>query len=201
MPKQPVLYDRAMFIPGAIFNELTLKEITRPNGKLMWACECVCGNYVVAREDRIALNITRSCGCKSLSRKNGSDHHLWKGCGGLDGSYMSMVKNNANTRGHEFNITAEYAWNLFIQQDHRCAMSGRVITITTRRQKALGLEQTASIDRIDSSKGYVEGNVWWVHKDINFMKQEYPLDYFVGLCKDIVNHYGKSTSHATRTVV
>ena len=33
---------------------------------------------------------------------------------------------------------------------------------------------TASLDRIDSTKGYVRGNIQWVHKDINWFKRDYP---------------------------
>lgn len=43
-------------------------------------------------------------------------------------------------------------------------------------------EGTASLDRIDSSRGYVEGNVQWVHKDVNFMKQALSQERFVELC-------------------
>lgn len=42
-----------------------------------------------------------------------------------------------------------------------------------------------SLDRIDSKKGYVVGNVQWVHKDINRMKNTFPQDYFIQVCKQI----------------
>jgi len=48
--------------------------------------------------------------------------------------------------------------------------------------------KTASLDRIDNEKGYVEGNVQWVHKDINNMKHTYPNDYFVNLCQQVALH-------------
>lgn len=41
---------------------------------------------------------------------------------------------------------------------------------------------TASLDRIDNSKGYEEGNIQWVHKDVNFMKRTYSQEYFIKLC-------------------
>lgn len=43
--------------------------------------------------------------------------------------------------------------------------------------------RTASLDRIDSSKGYLENNVQWVHKDINWMKQDYSHEEFLQYCK------------------
>jgi hypothetical protein len=47
---------------------------------------------------------------------------------------------------------------------------------------------TASIDRIDSSKGYILGNIQWVHKDVNFMKRTYSQEYFVKMCKLITEN-------------
>ena len=45
---------------------------------------------------------------------------------------------------------------------------------------------TASIDRIDSSKGYERGNVQFVHKDINAMKWNLSLAKFMEYCKLIL---------------
>jgi hypothetical protein len=52
---------------------------------------------------------------------------------------------------------------------------------------------TASIDRIDSSKGYEEGNIQWVHKHVNFMKRTYSQDYFIDMCKKIAEHNKETT--------
>jgi hypothetical protein len=48
--------------------------------------------------------------------------------------------------------------------------------------------QTASLDRIDSTKGYLVGNVQWVHKDINNIKQDYTVDELMKYCELIVKH-------------
>jgi hypothetical protein len=65
-----------------------------------------------------------------------------------------------------------------------CSLSGQPLTIGMNRYN------TASIDRIDSSKGYIEGNIQWVHKDINFMKRTYSQEYFVQMCKLVSNNVG-----------
>jgi hypothetical protein len=36
-----------------------------------------------------------------------------------------------------------------------------------------GLHGTARLDMIDPAKGYVEGNVQWIHKDIQAMKGDF----------------------------
>ena len=40
----------------------------------------------------------------------------------------------------------------------------------------------ASLDRIDSSKGYVKDNIQWVHKDVQIMKNKFSEDYFKQIC-------------------
>jgi len=49
--------------------------------------------------------------------------------------------------------------------------------------------QTASLDRINSDMGYVEGNVQWVHRDINFMKGCLSQHNFIHLCQLIVKKH------------
>lgn len=44
-----------------------------------------------------------------------------------------------------------------------------------------------SIDRIDSSEGYLKGNVQLLHKDVNMAKQQYSQDYFVEMCKAVAD--------------
>lgn len=43
--------------------------------------------------------------------------------------------------------------------------------------------RTASLDRIDSSKGYKIENIQWVHKDINQMKSALENNKFIELCE------------------
>lgn len=50
-------------------------------------------------------------------------------------------------------------------------------------------EQTASLDRIDSSKGYIPGNVQWVHKDVNKMKLALSEKRLLELCTLIVQKF------------
>jgi hypothetical protein len=48
-------------------------------------------------------------------------------------------------------------------------------------------DQTASLDRIDSSKGYEIDNIQWVHVMVNMCKNKYPQDKFVEMCKAIAS--------------
>lgn len=95
-------------------------------------------------------------------------------------SWFNKFKSSAELRNLAFNLTPEYLWLLFQEQDYRCSLTGWPIGWSE-----VGSNHTASIDRIDSDKGYVVGNVQLVHKDVNMAKQQYSQDYFIELCKAV----------------
>ena len=47
---------------------------------------------------------------------------------------------------------------------------------------------TASLDRIDSSKGYTIDNVQWVHKKVNMMKKDMSDSEFIAWCNEISSY-------------
>jgi len=76
-------------------------------------------------------------------------------------------------------------WGLFLNQDRKCALSGLPLVFGANHGK---IEGTASLDRIDSSKGYTIDNVQWVHKIVNLMKQDSSDEEFVKMCRIVSNH-------------
>jgi len=52
----------------------------------------------------------------------------------------------------------------------------------TNNDRKIFRETTASLDRINNDLGYIEGNVQWVHKDVNRMKWAFTQDRFLELC-------------------
>ena len=59
---------------------------------------------------------------------------------------------------------------------------------STAKSKADLKLQTASLDRIDSTKGYSKDNIQWVHKDINCMKMDFSQQYFIDLCVKVAKN-------------
>jgi hypothetical protein len=108
---------------------------------------------------------------------------LGSSIGALTGAKWSVICHNAKTRGHQIQISQEYAANLFDRQMGRCALSGAQLTLDAPRPQI-----TASLDRIDNKLGYVEGNVQWIHKDVNKMKTDLSQDIFVGWANRIATH-------------
>lgn len=172
-------------IIGNKYGLLTVHSFARitPCGHKSYNCICDCGNTVIRTGTSMLRSQNSSCGCFS---KRGAEHHQWTGVGEISSAfwYEHIVRSangsKSNRPEKELSLTMEQAWNLFLEQDRKCALSGIDLTFPkVSKDKAW----TASLDRIDSSKGYVLGNVQWVHKDINIMKNKFDNQYFIEMCK------------------
>jgi transposase len=148
------------------------------NNQNIWLCKCVCGNEIKV-EARSLLDKNRmikSCGC---ARANNSD---WK----IIPPYQwSHIVNGAIKRGFTISISMEYGENLFLQQNKKCALSGVELFFGRSRDKS---QTTASLDRIDSNYGYIEGNVQWIHKILNIAKHTTTNAEYINWCKLVAGH-------------
>lgn len=104
---------------------------------------------------------------------------------------MTYLKRKAKERNLPFEVTKEELWNLYLKQAGKCALSGVDITITNEINKQHNLNKqkmTASLDRIDNSKGYTIDNVQWIHKILNHMRRQYSVEEYVHWCTLVANH-------------
>ena len=153
-------------------------------GRVLWLCKCECGNKQKIRESHLLNGKSQMCGSCAMT---GERSCSWKGCGKLSGTYWKRLKANALRRKSgslEFSISINYAWKVYQLQNEKCALSGIDIPMPDKVEQGF----IASLDRIDSSKGYVEGNIQWVHKDVNVMKWNLDQNYFLTLCKFITEN-------------
>lgn len=174
-------------LEGQEFGQLTVirfLEIGERKSKgNIWLCQCSCGNYTQSTTGNLRGGRHKSCGCTryayySISKK-GKNSGGWKGYEDLPHSYYTRVQRRAKTISVEFDLTIEYLWDLFIKQNKRCALSDVELTFNRLSYSTGG---TASLDRINSSLGYIIGNVQWIHKDVNKMKYIYSNEYFIQTC-------------------
>lgn len=114
--------------------------------------------------------------------KSGKNSPCFTGYEEISGRRWGKIISDAKKRNIEFNVDIKYAWELYEKQNRKCALSGIDIKFgKTNRSK----DRTASLDRIDSSKGYVEGNIQWLHIDVNFLKHKHDTQYVIELCQKI----------------
>lgn len=172
--------EAAHSIAGKKFGKLTVVERAfMKNQTSYWKCLCECGTEIIVKRSHLGKHHIASCGC--LLHRKGKAHPNWDGCGEISGSIFSRIKTHAKRRKIDFDLTVDYLWELFQNQDGQCALSGVKLNLPKHQL----VDCTASLDRIDSAGKYSKGNVQWVHKDVNFMKQQFDQDYFLEMCLKI----------------
>jgi len=178
---------------GKKFGRLVvLERAAVRKGRQYWKCLCACGSYVEVFTKNLRSGHTQSCGCLQQERAAQNKHRKgkrpgnWKGEGGMSGSHWGRILWAARSRGLKISVTHKYCVALLNKQGERCALTGEPL-----RFPAIGeplSATTASLDRIDSTKGYTPDNVQWVHKGIQRMKSDLSHEDFLKWCQKVVEY-------------
>lgn len=187
---------------GDTFNDWTVTEkgsYTKVNekGNIVSYVEvqCKCGYKKESRKYSVVRGVVEKC--RKCKKKEGFNNGRFSGYEDIGGYYVGQLREGAYRRGLEFDISPKQMWSLLEEQNFKCALSGLPIKVSRSIKKKKN-NQTASLDRIDSSKGYLMGNVQWVHKDINQMKSSRTDKDFISLCKAVALYNEKLSSTCHR---
>jgi hypothetical protein len=163
---------------GTIFGTYTVIGLPekRTTHTLKVRARCVCGVEKLLRVLSLQKGKIDDClvCAPSTQRHKEARGRAWKGHGDISKTYWCRLRNGARTRRLQFDFTIEEAWALFEEQQGLCALSGQPIQF--------GYATTASLDRIDNTRGYCRDNVQWLHKALNRAKQDLPQEEFIALC-------------------
>lgn len=186
--------------------EIIDDDIRTKGKRTFYHVKCtICGNDGYVRSDQLErgeATMCRNCSNKIKYEKAksmgvidslGHSDGKHKGCGDLTLTHICAIRLRAKYRGIEWSneLTAEYLWNLFLEQGKKCALTGVDLTLKSNDKNTpintpnSNLDYStfnASLDRVDSTKGYIPGNVQWVHRNINIMKNSFSTDYFIKMC-------------------
>ena len=167
-------------LSGNVYGDYTvLNEETRRRGNsIQFPVVCKCGKQAFCTKQELETgkrNRCDSCGKKKRFGERVDDISI---------NFFHNYKRSAQRRNIDFTITLEYVADLFRKQEGKCAISGMSIDIKGTPWKG----QTGSLDRIDPTKGYVEGNVQWVHKLVNELKWDLQPQEFFTIIKQIYEH-------------
>lgn len=165
-------------LTGKVFTRLTVISKVLDECGNKWNCKCSCGNILKVRGIYMLTGKTKSCGCYHKDA-------MWKGYGDISNSYWYSISKSAEKRGHEFLITKEYAWDIFLKQNRKCALTGLPLVFI---RSYVTTKQSASLDRIENNKGYIEGNIQWVDKRVNCLKTKYSSKDFILICKCVADY-------------
>lgn len=150
-----------------------------------WLCRCQCGkeqyflSCALFRKGKRKATQCKLCYNKAreLSQQTQDEipNRFWK-----------RFCDQAARRNIEINLSKEELFELYLAQNKRCALTGEKLVFTKFRAN-FNRYTNASIDRIDSSKPYAQGNVQWVHKKVNLMKGSLSQLEFLTWCQRVVN--------------
>jgi len=157
---------------------------TPDDQNVYWLCRCQCGT------EKSVMGMTLKSGRSTQCRRCWEQGHKHN----LNARVWGRIIRNAKIRNlsHQLGTPKEgkqFLYDLLHnKQAGRCALSGLPISISNTIKGDMHGESTASLDRIDSSKGYTRDNVQWVHKDVNKMKMDLEQPVFIALCKTIASY-------------
>jgi hypothetical protein len=157
-------------LAGKTFGRLTVLHKTdeRRHGQVMWACKCVCGVVKPVKSWYLTTGRVRSCGCLRSDilrqtkpgtvhgKHHDPAHRMW-----------IRAKQRAAARGLDFNIEP-----LDVIIPSVCPVLG----IPLGRGVDKPRYNSPALDRIDSSKGYVKGNIMVISHRANNLKNDATLD-------------------------
>lgn len=167
-------------LTGQTFGQLyVLNRHSSLHKKVRWLCQCkACDKVYDIPTDVVKAN-TKGCSeCAKANTARGKDSEYWQGGEYIPAVFISNVKRSAAKRNIPFNLTIaelDLIWSL---QEGRCAYTNRQLSLDPS-------SSTASLDRIDSSKGYEATNVQFVHKSVNISKWTMSEEEFLQMIKEI----------------
>lgn len=103
----------------------------------------------------------------------------------VSGCYFARLRILAERRNLSFIIDKEYLMELFQKQKGLCSFTKVKLSFDHDANQNY---QTASLDRIDADVGYEQGNLQWVHKDINIMRNNFSVEKFLSYCRLVAEH-------------
>jgi hypothetical protein len=156
------------------------KEYSHLRRESGWLCRCDCGVVKVIRTGNMLL--TKSCGClvRETSAENGrksgtliKDREQF-----LAGRVANYYRANARNRGLDWLLSKEHVRDLILSPCHYCKVSSSNTFNTRNSSGEVESLSHNGIDRVDSSKGYVDGNVVPCCKICNTAKLNLTVDEF-----------------------
>jgi len=159
------------------------KVIKLESGRYAKDCPSCGSQQTYLRKSYAEASLREMKDCKKCSNRKTEN------CGrivyrGVRCSWFSKFKANAALRGLDWQITIDDVADLYEEQEGLCALTGWEIVFPEVGHAQLS---TVSIDRIDSSFGYLKENIQLVDKRVNMMKQQYSQEEFIMVCKAVAD--------------
>lgn len=146
-----------------------------------------CGHTQYVRKDQLFFTSKKCNACNYRAEVERSEHKqkvLNRKMHQPACTLFNHVCREAALRSILVTITPQYLESVFETQKHCCAITGDYIPDIRK----------ASVDRIDSSKPYEEGNIQIVTKQANISKHVMTMSQLYEFCTKVINHANQQPS-------
>ena len=166
-------------IPCDNCGQLFLKPISEYNRNTKLGRRNFCSRYCVGKASNVHL--LRYKGTYDISQHCRNRLDIY--------SPFKYYLKEVRGRFKDYDITLEDLYNQWHSQDGKCPYSGINLVLSTNTKIIRDPIISASLDRIDSSKGYLKGNIQFVSRSLNFMKGQLSHNDTLRLCKIIADFH------------
>ena len=121
-----------------------------------------------------------------------SDFPIWEHCHNKRDELTPFRETfrRLKRRGKEVTITLESLKEIWDSQKSTCPLTGWTLELPTQSKNYKLKLKTASLDRIDNSKGYVQGNVRFVSVMFNFARNTFSDEEVVEFARAVAKTTG-----------
>mmetsp|Transcript_8585 Transcript_8585/g.15727 ORF Transcript_8585/g.15727 Transcript_8585/m.15727 type:complete len:313 (+) Transcript_8585:2628-3566(+) len=108
----------------------------------------------------------------------------------------SASRDRASAKGLPFDIDEDFVMQLYRDQDGRCALCGRRVTLFNHTEPGGAVRgwqihlRNMSLDQIVPGHGYTTSNVQIVDRGCNFSKRNMQDEEFINMCRYVVLRHG-----------
>jgi hypothetical protein len=183
---------------------LSLQDTRQRGSDIHYNCLCDCGKLSVVQRNNLLSGHTKTCGCLTyIADTVEKSFKQW-----MIGQYIK----SARSKKREFLLKEEEFFKIIQEPCEYCGFEGKDLTIAWRSYKTQKGKLRKSIpetfklkskwyeysfigngiDRIDSSKGYIQGNCVSCCTLCNRMKMEHSLEIFFNQIRKIYDKHLKN---------
>lgn len=159
----------------------------RKKKRILWLCQCDCGNQLTVSSLRLATGNTRSCGCvhsATTAELNRQLKRLANSEASAKNSHWLRYQHSAKQRKFEWVLTREEFYRLTTASCDYCGRAPFRYVYAGKYSKCL----CNGVDRKDSKIGYTAQNCVTACTDCNTGKMEMSAEAYVAHCQRVADH-------------
>ncbi len=161
-------------------NLLVVGSGSRRRTTQMWSCRCDCGRLHEVNGSNLRSGDVRSCGHCGLALLPGDEAAFRQA--------LNNYRKNARTRGIAFELSAEQFRSVSQKNCHYCGSSPANKHKPARPRAGADSFVYSGLDRVDNTRGYLDGNVVPCCALCNSAKSALSVDEFLKWVSRVAKH-------------